>query len=329
MTTKKQIIDIPVIISHFNGAQKYLLCALKSAKKYNNTVVLLGDASNSKLWENHWDCVNRTSDKYALFLEYYKKMSFYPDDYENSFWKRIFMVELWLQETRNSEFILLDSDIITFSNYTDSIRPFFQDLKPYAGLMTPKYQDNYLWTSSCHFSYWTKEALDDFIEFSINVYKGNEFFKSLEEKWSWHRENNVPGGICEMTLLYFWSRDNSDVIKFGKIKNGTSFDHNFNISVNYDNNEYLMEGNYKKVKFSKGTPIFHNLVEGRDVIFNCIHCQGKAKKLMFYFNNSFLKYLYIYEPIFTKVHHFIIRKPLEFILTYSGFFLRGVRKIFN
>lgn len=329
MTTKNQNTDIPVIISHFNGAPKYLLFALKSAKKYNNTVVLLGDASNIKLWENHWNCGDRTSEKYELFLKYYKKMSFYPDDYENSFWKRIFMVELWLKETKNSEFILLDSDIITFSNYSESIRPFFQDRKPYSGMMTPEYQDNYLWTSSCHFSFWTKEALDDFIEFSINVYKGNEFLKSLEEKWSWHRKNNVPGGICEMTLLYFWSRDNSNVIKFGKTKNGTSFDHNFNISVNYHNNEYLMEGNHKKVRFSKGMPIFFNLVEGRDVVFNCIHCQGKAKKLMFYFNNSFLIYFHIYQPIFSKVYNFTIKKPLDFVLILDKFFLRVVRRIFK
>src|SRR5262245_2739400 len=144
---------VPVIISHFGGKQKYLRYALKSAQKYNDIVVLLGDDSNQAIWSEHWNCTNKTSTKYESFLKHYRKMSFYSNAFDTSFWKRLFMMDLWMEETHHGHSILLDSDVITFSNYSETIQPFFKD-NSYAGMMTPKQQDNYVWISSGHFSYW-------------------------------------------------------------------------------------------------------------------------------------------------------------------------------
>jgi hypothetical protein len=132
---------------------------------------------------------------------------------------------------------LLDGDIVTFADYSEQVYSNFSN-DYIAALMTTKNQDNSRWVSSPHFSYWTLEALEDFTNFCIEAYSNKNILDKLEEKYQGHIENNKPGGICDMTLLYLWSKDNPKVANPTRVMNNMTLDININSSTNYLEDEY-------------------------------------------------------------------------------------------
>jgi hypothetical protein len=306
-------LEIPVIISHFNQQPNYLKFALKSAANFNKNVVLLGDNSNKGFWENHWSVTSIESEKYQAFQKYYVQMSYYPKTYEDSFWKRMFMLEEWMKKNDTKQAFLLDSDVMTFSNYSIELAPILFD-NYIASLMTCENQDNFRWASSCHFSYWTLEGITDFTTFSIEAYSNQEIRKQLEAKWQWHNDNNQAGGVSEMTLLYLWSKDNPRVANSSKVANDMTIDHSINTSTNYSDNEYQMQLGIKKIIFKNGIPYGFNKVLNKEIRFSCIHCQGTAKILMRFFYDENLRPFYL------------VAKFVEIIKTTTKLFIEKLNK---
>jgi hypothetical protein len=296
------ILDIPVIIAHFNGGPNYLKFALKSAANFNKKVVLIGDDTNRNFWKNHWDITQVEFNKYQNFQKCYVKMSDYTKEYDTAFWKRMFMLEKWMIDNDAKQIFLLDSDIITFADYSIELDPILSN-NYVATLITPKNQDNFLWLSSCHFSYWTLEALEDFTNFCIEAYSNEKIKDKLETKWQWHIDNNQSGGICEMTLLYLWSRENSKVTTLSTVMNDMTLDLNINSSLNYFEDEYQMQFGLKKFIFKNGIPYGYNRGLNKEIKFLCIHCQGEAKGLMKFLYYRQLREFYYIAKLFreTKV----------------------------
>jgi hypothetical protein len=306
-------LEIPVVISHFNQQPNYLKFALKSAANFNKNVVLLGDNSNKGFWENHWNVTSIESEKYQAFQKYYVQMSYYPKTYEDSFWKRMFMLEEWMKKNDAKQAFLLDSDVMTFSNYSIELAPILFD-NYIASLMTCENQDNFRWASSCHFSYWTLEGITDFTTFSIEAYSNQEIRKQLEAKWQWHNDNNQAGGVSEMTLLYLWSKDNPRVANSSKVANDMTIDHSINTSTNYLEDEYQMQLGIKKIIFKNGIPYGFNKVLNKEIRFLCIHCQGTAKILMRFFYDENLRPFYL------------VAKFVEIIKTTTKLFIEKLNK---
>ena len=61
---------------------------------------------------------------------------------------------------------------------------------------------------------------------------------------------------------------------------GNVFDVNMSLPSNYQQNEYVMEGNCKKIRFvKKSKPVFFKIASpSTPVSVHAIHFQGKAKK---------------------------------------------------
>ena len=278
--------DIPVIFTHFNQQPNYLKFALESAASFNEKVVLIGDESNKLCWKNHWNTTPIESYKYQHFQKNYVHMSTNPQQFEIFCFKRFFYLEEWMKTNDAKQAFLLDSDIMTFSNYTTELSPIL--LNDYiASLMTCENQDNFRWASSPHFSYWTLEALEDFTSFCREAYGNKEIREKLEQKFKWQVDNNQAGGICDMTLLYLWSKDKPKIANLSRVMNGMTVEHCINISTNYFEDEYQMQMNAKKITFKNGVPYGFNKVLNQEIRFLCIHCQGASKGLMkfFYYQN--------------------------------------------
>lgn len=314
--------NIPVIISHFTGKPNYLKYALESAQKFNQTVLLIGDQTNQNFWHNHWDATDIKSPKYQEFLKYYEKMSSYGVDYETGFWKRMFMLEYWMKENDVKKVFLLDSDILTFANYAKELSDFFFNNNYVAGFMTyapEKQKINYYWDSSCHFSYWTIEGIEKFTDFCVEAYRNQNVKNKLESKYKWHLQNNRPGGVCEMTLLFLWSQENDNIINFTKEANNIVLDHNINMSGNYFDDEYDTYLGMKKFAFINDLPYCYNKVLMKQVRFLSIHCQGGAKVVMrFLVKSHFLRNFYFY-PIVNITFKVVqkLKRMLKSILSFS------------
>ncbi|MBW4582600.1 MAG: hypothetical protein KME42_23770 [Tildeniella nuda ZEHNDER 1965/U140] len=271
---------IPVIIAHFDTAPAYLGYSLSSAAGLNSQVILIGDKANQHVWKNHWDASSIEPEKYQNFMRNYVQMSDYSKKYEISFWKRMFLLEEWMKVHGSDKAFLLDSDIITFANYTADVYPLLpQDC--IAGLTTPEKQDNFFWAASTHFSYWTLEGIESFTNFCIDTYTNRNNLRSLlEAKHKWHLENCAPGGVSEMTLLYLWSKDNSRIYNFAKTLEGMASDHSISTPTNYHENEYKLRFGVKQFVFKNGIPYGYNNVLNKKIKFVCLHCQGDAKLAM-------------------------------------------------
>ena len=271
---------VPTLICFFGPPPWYLEFALESAKRFNNEVLLLGDAANSGCWSDHWDsgCVNLP--KFDEFKRWYRKMSDYPDFYEMSFWRRPFVVEEWMRREGVDRAFLLDGDVLTFADYSDEVAP---ALPPNcaAALMTLRDQEEFEWATSLHFSYWTVAALESFTSFLIESYRDDAIRKRLEAKYQWHLRNSRPGGICEMTSLYLWlERHEKHTWNLAKVWNGMAGDLAVGTSANYFAGEYHMRRGLKHLTFENGLPHAYNSILGMKVRLLSVHCQGDSKNVM-------------------------------------------------
>jgi hypothetical protein len=293
---------IPLIIAHFGGSPRYLRLSLQSAAQFNCDVVLIGDELNANHWGNHWGSDQAGMGKFREFMHSYVKMSDYPDSYEAAFWKRPFVVEAWMKSEGIKEVFLIDSDVMSFADYSKEIAPLLPGNCQATLMVTSRKQGiGELW-SSLHFSYWTREALQDFTAFCVNAYKDRSIRMKLEAKYQWHIDNHRPGGVCEMTLLHFWAEQNSTtVLNLAKPINNCVADLAISGSTNYFEDEYEMLGGFKRLVFRDGVPYGFNRILNREIRFWCLHCQGGAKSLMWLLQcpslRAFFPHLHRLNPI--------------------------------
>jgi len=116
--------------------------------------------------------------------------------------------------------------------------------------------------------------------FLIETYHGSELFAKLEEKWAWHQANGIPGGVCDMTLLWFFCHGRN-VVNLSEVRGGATWDDNINQAENYLPDEYAKENGIKYVtRWLKAGPLGWNDKLGIAIRFNSLHFQGQAKRLM-------------------------------------------------
>jgi len=271
---------VPTLIAFFGHAPEYLKIALQSAADFNNQVILVGDEANRGFWKDHWDTSRSRLVKFDEFKRSYVKMTDYPEHYEMSFWRRPFAVEMWMRSEGVDRVWLLDSDVVTFADYSRDVMPSLPS-ECCAALMAPQNQDNFIWAVTLHFSYWTLDALTDFTSFCIEAYRDPGIRSKLETKYRWHVENQKPGGICENTMLYLWGeRYGNRIWNLAKVYNGVVGDMQISSPNNYIRQEYEMHRGFKKLTFKDDIPYGFNRILGENIRFLCIHCQGGSKQLM-------------------------------------------------
>jgi hypothetical protein len=272
--------SVPTLIAFFGPGPNYLNFSLRSAADFNKQVVMLGDATNRGFWKEHWDSSQIRLPKWDEFKRSYAKMSNYGEFYEMAFWRRPFAVEEWMRSEGIDQAFLLDSDIVTFADYSKVVLPALPSGCA-AAVCTLQEQGTFSWSSSLHFSYWTLDGLTDFTSFCIEAYRDAGIRRKLEAKYRWHVENRQPGGICEMTMLYLWrKRNETKTWNLAKVSDGIVGDMAITTSDNYFSGEYEMRRGFKKFIFKNGVPYGYNKILGKEIRFVCVHCQGYSKRLM-------------------------------------------------
>ncbi|MFY9988881.1 MAG: hypothetical protein WAK31_29275, partial [Chthoniobacterales bacterium] len=113
---------IPVAIAHF-GRHSYLQFSLQSAARFNADVVFIGDGANQDLWRTAWNSDRADTRKFSKFVDSYVKLSDYPDAYEIPLWKRPFMIEAWMKAEGIEKLFVVDSDVMSFADYTKEVAP--------------------------------------------------------------------------------------------------------------------------------------------------------------------------------------------------------------
>lgn len=270
--------EIPIIIYH-EGNQTYLQECIDQAKKYNNTVILIGDESNKDMNADYWyDAAELEIEEWREFADLFYNMSKNSAKFELQCFKRFFMIYALMQKNIIKQCIHIDSDVLCYYD--------FSKFNAFAGiyaasLSIPKKQDAYRWSVSAMTSYWTKKGIASFCSFVIAAYKDKNAL--LTEKWNYHKKNNLPGGICDMTLLYLWSKQEKEIRILNTMEQFKAGD---DLAV-IDNNISTVENGYlydklfhlKKVTFHDGIPYLHK-EDGTKIRTLALHFQGGAKRFM-------------------------------------------------
>lgn len=291
--------DIPVFFIHIGNAN-YVKTTIKQAKKYNNRVILIGDNSNKTYCEEWYNIYDYYGNEYDLLKKRYVHMSTNSETFEFSAIAKFLALYNLAKEKNVSELMLLDSDLMTYVNYSQLDWNGID-----AGFSVPEYQEPYIWTVSVHCSYWSIEALQSFVKYLLEVY--DKKMNSLEEKWNYDQINKRPGGICDMTLVYLWYKEHPEMNFFNtsKITNGLVFDHflfsteGFRVG-DFKINKYL---EMKILKFKNGIPYF-KYKDNTWVRACTIHAQGGRKRyinLLYENETSKLSYYFL------KIHSDRIR----------------------
>ena len=243
---------IPIFVHHETGQksqtggekrQKYVSYCISQAEEYNDDVRLFGDDFNKSYASSWVRASDYLGEKWDRFLSVFHNYSDYPDDWAKGIFKRFFIFENYMKMNRIDECIVLDSDVLVFIDFTKS--GIFKDVD--AALEIPKDQDfdflpegNGLRMVACAgVSYFTLEAISDFTDFCIFEYSKGED-ASFAEKIRVHQDYKISGGICEMSLLYLWSREKSDRFIFRNLLlpyKGRVCDNSMRESDIYEKNE--------------------------------------------------------------------------------------------
>ena len=266
--------SLPVLFVH-NGKQWYLKKTIQMAEEYNDRVILLGDADNRSFCRNWIDQNSLNQKRFLEFKKIYEHMSSNSYQFELNCFKRFYLIYDFLVQHEMTECIMLDSDLCSFVCYSelDFIKKGF-----YAAYSVPETQEPFVWTGSPHMSYWKTDGLEQFLEFVEDCYRNK--IELLKEKYEYHKKSGRDGGICDMTLLYLWQKNNKAWVYNTAVrtKDGV-FDHSLSVGTNYKREEYLFDKRFgiKQIEWEKGIPYFVDMETNEKVKALTLHAQGSSK----------------------------------------------------
>lgn len=254
----------PNVIMVHDGEQPYVALAKEQARKFGNIV-------------EHRGSLEPLAGMTA-FEDSYVQMSSYSRAFDMGCFKRFFIIRQVMVEKDLDSLFHIDSDVLLF----EDLRRFEQDiLKPAGvacGLHMPRHQPSMRMSFGAHTSYWTRPAIEDFCDFLGRIYR--DLPSEVHDKWRWHQDNKVSGGICDMTMQYLWARNRNDVTNFAAPIADGVFDFNVNTGENLVPDEYRTRFGKKAVFFRNGLP-FCDATDGSSARrFRSLHFQGSAKSQM-------------------------------------------------
>lgn len=302
---------IPVVIFH-EGCPGYLPYSVASAQRNNERVIMLGNDANKHLGNEWYDCNSFDLSRFEEFKKYFVNYSTYTDFFAIIVFRRYFIIYELMKKLKLDRVMMVESDVFTCANYSGI--PALDDA--YAMVSTVEKQEkNYNWTSAGHCSYWTAEALDDFLTFCMKTYSENA--KLLLEKWEYHQSRKEAGGVCDMTLVYLWAKDKENVLNSTKVIDGGTMDQNICDKVNYTEDEYQFSNfgkvkKYKLIKNDEGRKVPYLVKkDGSLMLVYSIHCSGRGKSAIKYMDKSFFMVCAVEAAALLKIKLGAIKNKLK------------------
>ena len=274
--------DTQIVFIH-QGNSWYLPYALYQAQTVNSDrpISLLG---NGQSWRGikRIPLTDLESEAIRQFRANYQHLSSNPPEFELFCWLRWFYLYNYLQKNHIPAVLYLDSDALLYSSL-EEIKHGYPHFSDYCALSVPQQATQpFIWSASGHVSYWTKESLGDFCQFCLDSFSHGQTLTRYQEKWDWHCQHQKPGGICDMTTLYFfWEIHQPKILNLAKSYQGQVFDHCINLGENYEKQQYQIHQGIKRLEFIHNIPYFFPQNPNRpgDRV-HLLHCQGPAKTLM-------------------------------------------------
>ena len=276
--------DLPIIIFHLSYKEYAYLC-LKKAKELNNTVILITDVP--KEYENTGaTCVDfkQYGSRINDFEKIYKHFSTNSYQLELICIIRWFVVYDYMKKNKITRAFICDSDVLIYENLTDIDNKY---LKDHEFMLCSSHSKDVTGSASI----WNFNILQEFVIFCFKFYN-----KQMQNIENWHRTYNSPGGICDMTLLYYFTHKEEtfqglQLPNFPTITNDLTniFDNSITFDLHlatYGNHVYPEDYEVdeitknKKIKIIGNKPCCFNKRLNKDINFVLLHFQGRNKSVM-------------------------------------------------
>ena len=274
---------LPIIIFHL-GDREYVHLCLKQAKKYNNNIILLTDVPDVYKHTGA-NCVHfqKYANRISEFQKLYKHFSTNSYQLELICIIRWFVVYDYMKEFKIERAFICDSDVLIYDNIEKIDKEY---LKSYDFMLCSSHSKDVTGGQSI----WNLSNLQNFVIFCFKFYK-----QQLPNIEKWHKTYTAPGGICDMTLLYYYVHnqetfvglqlptfptiDNDLTQIFGNI---LTFDLHLATHGNhlYPEDYEKDNSNNKKIKYINNQPYCFNKRLNKDIKFILLHFQGRNKAIM-------------------------------------------------
>ena len=275
--------SLPIIIFHL-GNREYVHLCLKQAKKYNTNVILLTDVPDIYK-DTGATCVNyqKYASRISEFQKLYKHFSTNSYQLELICIIRWFVVYDYMKEFKIERAFICDSDVLIYDNIEKIDNEY---LKSYDFMLCSSHSKDVTGGQSI----WNFNKLQDFVIFCFKFYK--QQMPNIEK---WHKTYTAPGGICDMTLLYYYAHNQETFVglqlpTFPTIDNdltqifGNTLTFDLHLATHgnhlYPEDYETDNRNNKKIKYIDNQAYCFNKRLNKDIKFILLHFQGKNKAIM-------------------------------------------------
>ena len=278
--------SIPIVIFHTGGNQDYFKNCVDVSSK-NNTVYVIGDDANKTTFlDNKKVQFFHIDDLQSSAVEEFKSCfvnySGNSHDYEMYCFLRVFYLKTLFEKTGLEWAFHTDSDCVIL----DDINAIFSPDKLRISYSVQKMQNPFHMVGSIHNALLNIGFCDAFIQLCFDIYQNKSKFALIDAKMQWHRNNGVPGGICDMTLYYLLYSEKLIVNVFDlnipMMVNGERviFDHNVSDTYGYYGEKTYARDLGIKVVSKIGNKFYFKTLSGDQVRTVSIHFQGSAKRIL-------------------------------------------------
>jgi len=277
--------NIPLFIFHL-GNQEYFKKCIEINSKFNK-IYLIGDDTNKyiqKLYNNviHYDINIFNNTDIVRFKNCFKNYSLNPHDYELNCFLRIFYLNELIKKTSISAFFHLDSDCILIEK-KKNIK--FKKNICYSLQNLLQQKNKFHMVGCIHNGLLNTTFCDTFIQLCFDIYENKSKFNLIEQKINWHKTNNIPGGICDMTIYYLLYSEKllevSDLNEVIDVNNEECvFVHNITSSYgNKGEHTYNIINRIKELKYINNK-YYIKTSDNKNIRALSLHFQGNSKQIL-------------------------------------------------
>ena len=278
---------LPIIIFHL-GIKPYVEMCLRNATKYNKKVILLTDQVN------HYKSLHISNAEIIQVKDYqsysqrfkYQHFSHNNPQLEYICIIRWMCIYEYMRKWGVPRAFICDSDVLIYDDL-DKIDQMWLS-KYTCGLCSSPSQN-----VTGGQSIWSLEKLQQFVIFIISFYH-----REINNMSQWFQEYKEPGGICDMTLLYYFIHNEKQfqglrLPGYPQIKEDITVVHDQDIVIDLhmgstgnhpypDEWEMVTENGVvrKKITFKDGSPYCYNKRLQKLIRFVLLHFQGVHKSVM-------------------------------------------------
>ena len=292
------------IVFLYRGNRDFIPYTLYQAKQTNpNTrIILLGDESNKhyKIIAEHFYCDDFLNGTEQL-KKVYRHKSQWGQDFEYVCIERWFILLNFMEKTGLESAILLDSDILVYSDLNQVRKTF------------PSY--NMTWMGfSAHINFvQSRQTLKDYCDFILDIYTNHDKYLNDETlSYAQVMSGRSEGNVSDMTFFYDFNKKHPNNFHNLAIPQNNKM---FDITIEMDQG-MEMEGKFKKIEWKGKTPYAVSKIDGNLIQLYTIHFWTKDAIKNFFTCNSpsfvalnlYFKFIYLLQRIRRNIKKILSRQ---------------------